>query len=671
MRHKYILLSLISLCAILSYAQSDSLSTHSIDEVVVEEVRQPIVRYSALGKTYWAISTMESMPMADPLRNIQLLPGVQTTSENTGGTFVQGCDNSHNYTTVNGVPVYYPMHLLGFFSTFNSLHFRHVAFNKSMGLATANRLGAEVGMATSDTVPSVFGGDVDLGMLTAQASLRVPLGRKLAAIVSGRYSNVNLLYDNLLNSKSDLSTIRYRFHDVNMMLLYTPTERDMLAVDYFQGSDNAGMGVVSHLVQSELAWSNRAASLRWKRACGDLSLDNRLYYTAYRSDLVVRQTDSRAYLPAEIQTVGAKSEQRYMAARGFFTFGGEMLLHAIAPQSPQITGSYGEAYTPRQIQSATEGALFVQSDFMLGDAVELISGLRASSFYHECLQAAIDPRLTLRYQPSKSTVWQLAAGSYTQYLHQVGFSSNGLPSEFWIPASRNIPSQQAAKVSLGLQQDIRGGDYRLSVEPYFTRMLHQVEYRGNVLQILTDKYDLNENLVVGDGYNYGVDLMLQKNVGKLTGWIAYAWAKAPRYFVRNDELVAYPSVHNREHDLNVVANYRPNDKWNFSATYIYATGTPYTEVKNAYILGENGIVVYEKHNGSRYPSLTRLDVAATYQLPHHKGIDHSVKFAVYNATFAGNPISYTYHRYEGNVIYKQPVCLFSTAVPSVSYFVHF
>ena len=109
---KRILLSLLSLCVIPLYAQSDSLSTHSIDEVVVEEVRQPIVKYSALGKTYWGIEAMKSMPMTDPLRNIQLLPGVQTTSENTGGTFVQGCNNSHNYTTVNGVPVYYPMHLL-------------------------------------------------------------------------------------------------------------------------------------------------------------------------------------------------------------------------------------------------------------------------------------------------------------------------------------------------------------------------------------------------------------------------------------------------------------------------------------------------------------------------------------------------------------------------------
>ena len=103
---KRIFLSLLSLCAISLYAQSDSLSTRSIEELVVEEVRQPLVRYNTLGTTRWSIKTMEAMPMADPLRNIQLLPGVQTASENVGGVFVQGCNNSHNYTTVNGAPVY-------------------------------------------------------------------------------------------------------------------------------------------------------------------------------------------------------------------------------------------------------------------------------------------------------------------------------------------------------------------------------------------------------------------------------------------------------------------------------------------------------------------------------------------------------------------------------------
>ncbi len=668
---KRIFLSLLSLCVIPLYAQSDSLSVRSIDEVVVEEVRQSIVKYSALGKTYWGIETMKSMPMADPLRNIQLLPGVQSTSENVGGIFVQGCNNSHNYTSVNGTPVYYPMHLLGFFSTFNSLHFRDLVFNKHMGLPTANRLGAEVAMVSSEALPTAVGGDVDLGLLTAQATLRLPLGRKLGAVVSGRYSNVNMIYDRLINSARPNNNIRYRFHDLNATLLYAPTKRDVVAVDLFHGSDHASLGIVSYAIDTRLTWSNRNASLRWKRKSGHLSMDNRLYYTAYQSSLRVTQTDSRASLPASIYTIGAKSEQRYMGERGFFVYGGEIMSHTISPQSPEVTGAYATVYAPHQRQQALEGALFLQADFMLGDAVELIGGLRASGFHHECLQAAIDPRLTLRYQPSKATMWQLTAGTYTQYLHQVGFSSNGLPSEFWIASGASIPAQRAAKVSMGMQHDLLDGDYRLSVEPYFSRMDHQVEYKGNALGLLMEKYNLADNLVVGDGYNYGVDLMLQKNSGKLTGWIAYAWARAPRQFVRNGELVVYPSVHNREHDLSVVANYKLNGKWNFSVTYVCATGTPYTEVKNAYILGENAILSYAAHNSSRYPTLNRLDVAATYQLPCFKRVEHSMKVAVYNTTCTMNPISYSYSGVKGDRIYKSPSYIFSTAVPSISYFMHF
>ena len=669
---KRTLLSLLSLCALSLYAQSDSLSVHAIDEVVVEEVRQPLVRYNTLGKTYWSIKTMEAMPMADPLRNIQLLPGVQTASENVGGTFVQGCNNSHNYTTINGTPVYYPMHLLGYFSTFNSSYFKDLTFSKSMHLTTANRLGAEVGMETADTIPDRLCGDMDLGLLAVQGALSIPLGKKVSLAVGGRYSNVNLIYDGLMNNVlRQGQRITYRFYDVNMGLLYKPTERDDLAVDYFQGCDYAGLNNGNYLINSQLEWGNRTASMRWKRRGDGLSQTHSFYYTAYHSNLEVSQTDSRAFLPADIQTLGAKSELRHMSRRGFWTYGAELMHHAIAPQSPQVTGSIAEVYIPRKVQQADEGALFVQGDYMFGHGIEVIGGLRASGFYNTRLHFSLDPRLTLRYQPSGITTLQLTAGTYTQYLHQVGFSSNGLPTEFWVSSGQRVAPQHAGKVSLALQQDVWDRRYRLSVETYLTRLTGQVEYKGNVLELITDEYDLENNLIVGDGYNYGIDLMLQKNYGRLTGWVSYSWAKAPRTSIRNGELLTYPSMHNRVHDLNVVATWKVNDKWNLNATYILATGTPYTAVKNAYILGENGIVNYGKHNSSRFPLFNRLDLSANYQLKEVRGTNHSVKLAVYNATFAENPISYTYHRFKGGIIYKSPVCIFYTAVPSISYFMNF
>ena len=669
---KRIFLSLLSLCALLLYAQGDSLSIHAIDEVVVEEVRQPLVRYNTLGKTYWSIKTMEAMPMADPLRNIQLLPGVQTASENVGGTFVQGCNNSHNYTTINGTPVYYPMHLLGYFSTFNSSYFKDLTFSKSMHLTTANRLGAEVGMEMADTIPDKLHADMDLGLLAVQGALNIPLSKRVSLAVGGRYSNVNIIYDGLMNAMLKHGQhIAYQFYDVNMGLLYKPTEWDDISVDYFQGCDYAGLNNGNYLINSQLEWGNRTASMRWKRRGDGLSQTHSLYYTAYHSNLEVSQTDSRAYLPADIQTFGAKSELRHMSSRGFWTYGAELIHHAIAPQAPQVTGSIAEVYIPRRVQQADEGALFVQADYMFGGGIEVIGGFRASGFHNVRWHLGLDPRLTLRYQPSGITTLQLTAGTYTQYLHQVGFSSNGLPTEFWVSSGQRVAPQHAGKVSLALQQDVWDRRYRLSVETYLTRLTGQVEYKGNVLELITDEYDLENNLIVGDGYNYGIDLMLQKNYGRLTGWVSYSWAKAPRTSIRNGELLTYPSMHNRVHDLNVVATWKVNDKWNLNATYILATGTPYTAVKNAYILGENGIVNYEKHNSSRFPLFNRLDLSANYQLKEVRGINHSVKLAVYNATSAENPISYTYHRFKGGIIYKSPVCIFYTAVPSISYFMNF
>ena len=123
----------ISFCVmwLVLHAQNDSLLHRSIDEVVVEDQHQPIVSHQLFGNTRWTMSGLRKLPSltgsADPLRHLQLLPGVQVASEMSGGLSVQGCDNSHNYISIEGVPVYYPMHLLGFFSTFNTLHFENLS----------------------------------------------------------------------------------------------------------------------------------------------------------------------------------------------------------------------------------------------------------------------------------------------------------------------------------------------------------------------------------------------------------------------------------------------------------------------------------------------------------------------------------------------------------------
>ena len=668
---RFRLIILLSLCATqLLQAQSDSLSAYSLDDVIVNDKKQPIVEFSTFGSTYWNLETMKNMPLKDPVRNMQLLPGIQTNSENMGGTFVQGCDNSHNNTTINGVPIYYPMHLLGFYSTFNALHFKNIAFSKSSKLTSGNRLGADINLETPDTLHQNFGADIDLGMLATQASMRIPFTKKLGATISGRYSNVNLLYDNLINSDRNF-TLKYRFYDININLHYQPTDKDIIWFDLYNGNDYTNFKSQNFLIHSDLQWGNQSASLRWKRNNGARIMNNMLYYTSYHNNTHMKQTDSQAFLPSHIHTTGVRSEQLVMTDMLFISYGAELLQHFVATQSPEITGAYSIPYTPQKIQSGTEGSLFAQSEYMLGNGTELIAGLKASAFYNERFYFGIDPRMSIRVQPVSNTTMQLTVGTYTQYLHQFGFSSNGMPSEFWCASDSRIPAQHSIKASLGIERNFTDNKYSISTEFYISKLKNQIEYKGNAIGLITDKYNLYDNLIIGNGLNYGVDVMLQKNSGKLTGWISYSWAQAPRKFNDAGVIKSYPAIHNRVHDLNTVANWAISEKWNLCATWIFATGSPYTEIKYAYIMGENGILAYDEHNSSRFPNINRLDLALRYHLPGRNKISQSITLSAYNATWSKNPVSYNYNNIKGNIIYKRPVYIFSTIVPSVSYYLHF
>ena len=80
----------------------------------------------------------------------------------------------------------------------------------------------------------------------------------------------------------------------------------------------------------------------------------------------------------------------------------------------------------------------------------------------------------------------------------------------------------------------------------------------------------------------------------------------------------FPALHDQTHEFKIVNSYDLND-WTFSATWIYATGRPYTEpigVEEEEVLeGRRTIerVVLGTKNGARLPAYHRLDVSANYR----------------------------------------------------------
>ena len=116
-----------SLC-INAQTATDTIIQHQLDEVEVvqQKSRQFVTQFES--KMIVDAQQIQQMPKflgtSDPIRYLQSLPSVSTNNETTTGIHIQGSADYQSLIAINSVPVLYPNHLLGLFSTFNATHFK-------------------------------------------------------------------------------------------------------------------------------------------------------------------------------------------------------------------------------------------------------------------------------------------------------------------------------------------------------------------------------------------------------------------------------------------------------------------------------------------------------------------------------------------------------------------
>ena len=128
---------------------------------------------------------------------------------------------------------------------------------------------------------------------------------------------------------------------------------------------------------------------------------------------------------------------------------------------------------------------------------------------------------------------------------------------------------------------------------------------------------LDEKFASGSGKAKGIDLLLQKKYGNLNGWVSYSLGEVKYDFADfGKPFYANQDVRN---ELKIVSIYNFARNWDFSSTWIFASGRPYTAPTGGYQLTlldnttRDFNTVTDK-NGVRLPAYHRLDLALTYKL---------------------------------------------------------
>ena len=667
-----------------SAEMTDTLNHYGLQAVEIRGKRLRSQLREIEGTSIISMSLMDEMPHilgnADPLHYAQLLPGVQTNSEYDAGLHIQGCDNSHNYVSLGGAPVYNAAHLLGFFSIFNAGHFTEMSLQKSpVSASFPNRLGGRVDMLTPTWLAAedslwtgAVHGELSVGPMSSQGTLRLPVGKRSLLLLSARAAYLNLLYSKWLEVDGD--EVKYDFSDYNLSYITQLDDANVLKIEGYWGYDKMKIGQASYGLQGKLKWDNTMAALHWysrskdglNEGGKDWSMEQMVYYSRYANRLNVGEYSFQVGMRSFIFDLGYKGNFSW----GRWRMGAEVVRHQLLPQDIGITGNLANYQTDAHHQLATEASAYLQYCQPLGENLLMELGARVSGYHCQKSFYRVMPHLKFNYDLSQSAKLNLNLGIRNQYLFQTGFSSAGLPTEFWFAANQNHRPQYAYHAALQGEFWFAEKEYRLSVETYYKWLMNQIENNSNMFDILFSSYSFDGSLLHGKGYNYGLNLLLEKRRGKLTGWLSGSLGRAMRKFDGEQYQEWYPAGHERIYELNAVATYRINRRVSLGSTYVLASGTPYTKVNYAYLMSGNLVTEYGPHNGDRVKPYMRLDLSVSYDFATKGSVRSGINFSLYNVTMHGNDLFYRIKVYDNHVRYNAFKFLMPI-MPSINYYCKF
>jgi len=578
---------------------------------------------AALSVDVAGISRLPSLlGTSDPIRFTRYLPSVQTGSELDAGLHIEGCDAGHNIISSGGVPVYGAIHLLGLFSVFNPSHFRSMDYATST--RAANRLGGSIDMQPDFSIPNRPEADFSLGLVSAQGTVRAQIGRRSALTVSARKSFLNLLYGKYL--RVDDEPFRYGFDDCNLTWVYRPTTRDVVWADAYFGSDAIDYSSSRGMIGAGSSWWNAYGALHWNHG----TMEQTCYLTAFNLDLDMTYSGMSGTALSYMQTLGYKGSY----TTGNWRFRLDAAWHEALPQQVFLSIRQDPETERQTALETTAGAawgrifwdrLRVEASC---DGMFYLSPERKPSFL-----AA--PELTAELNLYRAGRLGLKTGLHRQPLFQTGMTSLGLPIEFWFLAGKYSAPQTSFSNSLNYDCAFLQDRYSLSVETYYRRLFNQVEYDGTIFDLVSTSYKLEDMLVRADGWNYGLNLMLHKRSGKLTGWVSGAIGRSLR---RAPDGEIFPSAHERLYEFNLVATW-DGGRWDAGASFVAASGTPYTAPETLYLVGNRVICRYGPRNGERLGPYIRLDLSTNVYFHRDGRSTQGLNFSLYNALGRDNEIS--------------------------------
>ncbi|KKL21990.1 hypothetical protein LCGC14_2439920, partial [marine sediment metagenome] len=435
------------------------------------------IKKPEMGVSKLQIKSIRRIPTlmgeVDVIKAIQLLPGVQASSEGASGFSVRGGNPDQNLILLDEATVYNASHLMGFFSVFNNDAVKDVKLYKGdIPAEYGGRLSSLLDVRMKDGNMKKFSGSGGIGTISSRLTLEGPIIKdRTSFLIAGRrtYADIFLPFA----KDEDVRNSSLYFYDLNAKVNHIFNEKNRLFVSVYMGRD------VFENVFARMAFGNQTYTLRWNHLfSGRLFSNFTLLHSRYDYELGTPEGEANSFLwNSGMKDYGAKADLNYfITPEHTLKFGLISTFHDFQPGSAKGLGEQS-LFTEFKMPSnyALENGVYVSAESEVGERWNFKYGIRYSSFHNvgpatvynydenylpldstvyssgEFFNyfGGLEPRLAMSFMLNEKSSLKASYSRTRQYIHLAQNSTAGTPLDIWFPSSPNVNPQVSDQASVG------------------------------------------------------------------------------------------------------------------------------------------------------------------------------------------------------------------------------
>lgn len=630
-------------------------TSYEVEEVLVKTNTKEyeFLEQKNRSKVELDIETLKQLPgffgENDALRNLSLIAGVQSNEMSTGSIFVRGGTTEQTLFLMDEATIYNPTHFFGFFSVFNpdvikyiSVYKNELPNNESGALSSVIDVRLREGNYEKWKISGA------LGFISARVALEGPIIKnKSSVLIAFRRTFVDNIFKLIASDKS-MQKLNFFFYDGNLKFNYRLNKKNRLFLSGYSGSDAFSQ-------YNSIKRQNSMVSLRWNHIHKENLFSNTsAVYSTNTYNQYLQQNDESINWKSTIYNLKLKTDFVYHLNKNVkFYYGYSSSLFNIAPY--KYKAIYKRISKNHQAEALKEqlllNSIYFNQEAFFGALINFNLGLRITHIFNSPFLDRKNKYAGFMFEPNVKISYFFNPNNYlaftynhrVQPLHQLYVNKIGIAVNRWMPASTSFKPQTSDNFSIGFHNSMLK-NFMFSTNIFYRDMNNLIETMQEIRILYSsspEKYFYHSS-----GKVYGAELSAIFYTKKYKAILSYDFNQVMWKTENVNNNKAYPASHSRKHNFSISGIWKINKRFTASATWIWASGTPYTAATGKYEIDGKLYLKYDKDRVNQWnlPDYHRLDVSLEIQgKKNDKGKWNSFwNFSIYNVYFHRNILGISY-----------------------------